>query len=122
MVAQTLFTGLVLIALGVGGYIASGQASVTALIPAFIGAVLALLGLLGRKESLRKHVMHVAMLIALLAIGGTFKGLLGAVSWLGGTTPERPMAVVAQSITAVLCVLLLVGGIRSFIAARKAQA
>jgi hypothetical protein len=31
------------------------------------------------------------------------------------------MAVVAQTITAVLCLLLLIGGIRTFIAARKAS-
>jgi hypothetical protein len=119
MSSQTLYTGVALIALGVAGYVASGAASVTALIPAFIGTVFVLLGLLGRKESLRKHTMHAAMLLALLAIGGTFRGVLALFAWFGGTAPERPMAVVAQAVTALLCVLLLAGGIRSFIAARK---
>ena len=119
MSSQTLFTGIVLVILGVAGYVASGAASVTALIPAFIGFVFVALGLLGRKESLRKHAMHVTMLLALLAIGGTFRGITALVSWAGGTPPDRPMAVVAQAITAVLCALLLVGGIRSFVAARK---
>jgi hypothetical protein len=116
---QTLYTGVALIVLGVAGYALSGAASVTALIPAFIGIVFVVLGLLGRKENLRKHVMHVAMLVALLAIAGTFRGLLGLFAWIGGTAPERPMAVIAQVITALLCLLLLVGGIRSFVAARK---
>ncbi len=120
MSSQTLYTGVALIVLGIGGYVVSGAASVTALIPAFIGAVFALLGLLGRKDSLRKHVMHVSILLALLAVGGTFRGITGVVAWLGGTPPERPMAVVVQSITALLCILLVVGGIRSFLAARKA--
>jgi hypothetical protein len=113
-------TGLVLVVLGVGGYVASGAASATALIPAVIGAVFVVLGLLGRKETLRKHVMHVSMVVALLAIGGTFRGIVALFSWLGGTPPARPMAVVAQAITAVLCLILLIGGIRSFIAARRA--
>ena len=120
MSSQTSFTGVALIALGIGGYVVSGAASVTALIPAFIGAVFVLLGLLGRKESRRKHVMHAAVLLALLAVGGTFGGIRGLVAWLGGTPPERPMAVVVQAITAVLCILLVAGGIRSFLAARKA--
>ena len=119
MSTQTLYTGVALIVLGIGGYVVSGAASVTALIPAFIGAVFVLLGLLGRRESLRKHVMHAAILVALLAIGGTFRGITGLLGWLGGTAPERPMAVVVQAITALLCVLLLAGGIRSFLAARK---
>ncbi|NIV48023.1 MAG: hypothetical protein GWN46_15060 [Gammaproteobacteria bacterium] len=120
MSSQTLYTGVALIVLGIGGYVVSGAASVTALIPAFIGAVFVLLGLLGRKDSLRKHVMHVSILLALLAVGGTFRGITGVVAWLGGTPPERPMAVVVQAITALLCILLVVGGIRSFLAARKA--
>jgi hypothetical protein len=119
MPAQTLYMGIVLILLGVGGYVASGAASVTALIPAFLGAIFVVLGLLARRENLRKHMMHVTMLLALLAIGGTFRGITGLFAWLAGTPPERPMAVVAQTITAVLCLLLLIGGIRTFIAARR---
>jgi len=121
MSAQTLYTGIALIVLGVAGYAFSGAASVTALIPAFIGAGFVLLGLLGRKENRRKHAMHVSMLLALLAIGGSFRGITGLFAWLGGAPPDRPMAVVAQAITALLCLVLLVGGIRSFIAARKAS-
>jgi hypothetical protein len=119
MSSQTLYTGVALIVLGIGGYVVSGAASVTALIPAFIGALFVILGILGRKESARKHVMHAAVLLALLAVGGTFRGITGVLAWLGGTPPERPMAVVVQAITALLCILLFVAGIRSFIAARR---
>jgi hypothetical protein len=121
MPTQTLYTGVALVLLGVAGYTVSRGASVTALIPSFIGAVLVLLGLVGRKEKLRKHAMHLSMLIALLAIAGTFRGVAGLIAWLGGTPPERPLAVVSQVITALLCLLLLIGGIRSFITARKAS-
>ena len=120
MSSQTLYTGIALIVLGIGGYVLSGAASVTALIPAIIGALFVLLGLLGRKESARKHVMHAAILLAVLAVGGTFRGITGVLLWLGGTSPERPMAVVVQAITALLCIALVVGGIRSFLAARRA--
>jgi len=119
MAARSTFVGGVLIALGAAGYVASGAASVTALIPAFIGAALVALGLLGRTEKLRRHALHGAMLVALLAIVGTFRGFLSLFAWLGGTDPARPMAVIAQVLTAVLCAWLLVSGVRSFIAARR---
>jgi hypothetical protein len=120
MASHSIYTGVALIVLGIAGYFGSGAASVTALIPAFIGAVFLVLGLLARNEKLRKHSMHASMLVALLAIAGTFRGVIGVFAWLGGTPPERPLAVVAQMVTAVLCLLLLIGGIRSFIAARRA--
>jgi high-affinity Fe2+/Pb2+ permease len=119
MVIKSLIVGGVLVALGVAGYIGSGAASVTALIPAFIGAVLVVLGLVGRNERWRKHAMHGVMLVALLAIAGTYRGIAALFAWLGGTPPERPMAVVAQVLTAALCAWLLVAGVRSFIAARR---
>jgi hypothetical protein len=119
MAKLTFLVGVLLVAVGVVGYLGSGAASVTALIPAFIGIIFVALGLLGRNERLVKHSMHAAMLLALLAIGGTFSGILAALSWIAGTPPERPMAVVAQTVTALACALLLVGGIRSFIAARR---
>jgi hypothetical protein len=105
---------------GAGGYFLSGAASMTALIPAVIGLVFLVLGLLGRKENLRKHSMHATMLVTLLAIGGTFDGIVALLAWLGGTPPDRPMAVLAKALTALLCLLLLLGGIRSFLAARRA--
>ena len=69
---------------------------------------------------MRKHVMHVAMLIALLGIAGSFGGLLQLAEVFAGTA-ERPMASVVRSITAVILVAYLGLGIRSFIQARRAR-
>lgn len=115
----TLCIGIVLIVLGVAGYTASGAASATALIPAAIGVVFAGLGLVGCRESFRRHAMHAALVVALLSLGGTFGGLADLAAWVGGTAPARPMAAVAKAITALLCLVLLAGGIRSFITARR---
>jgi hypothetical protein len=119
MSKQILYTGIALIAVGVAGYAASGAASATALIPAVFGIVFAGLGLAGRRESFRRHAMHGALIVALLALGGTFGGLVELAAWIGGTAPARPLATVARTITALLCLALLAGGIRSFIAARQ---
>jgi uncharacterized membrane protein YtjA (UPF0391 family) len=63
--------------------------------------------------------MHLALVFALLGFGGTVPGVLKMVSRLGGEEIDRPTAAFAQSIVAVLCLIYLVLGIRSFIVARK---
>ncbi len=114
-----VWIGSLLAALGVIGYVASGMASWTAMIPAFLGLPILICGIIGlRNEKLRKHVMHVALLICLLGIIGTFSGLIAALSMLTGTEVERPQAVLAQAGTAVLCLVFLFFGIRSFVRAR----
>jgi uncharacterized membrane protein len=121
MATTTLGFGAILVLIGVVGYLASGRASPTALIPAVIGAVLVLCGVLARKESMRKHAIHAALVVALLALLGTAGGVVKLIRWGLGTAPERPMAVAAQAVTAALCVGFIVLGIRSFRAARKAR-
>lgn len=120
MPAITIVYGLVLILLGVGGYFATGQESVTALIPAFFGIPVLLSGFVARNERYMKHAMHGAAILALLGVFGTAKGLLSIGSALSGEA-ERPAAIYAQSIMAVVSLLFVVLCVRSFIAARKAR-
>ena len=117
----TIIFSLIYIALGLGGYFLTGGVHKTALIPAVIGIVLLILGLLAGNEKLRMHAMHAALLIGLLALLGTARSLLKLPAAFDGTA-ERPGAVFAQAATAVLSVAYLGLGVRSFIAARRARA
>ena len=116
-----LFAG-VLIALGVAAYVGTGMESPTALIPAGFGLVFSVLGMLGRKESIRKHVMHAAAVLALLGFLGAARGLFQLPALLSGDEVARPAAVVAQAVMAVLCLALEVLYVQSFIAARRSGA
>jgi hypothetical protein len=116
----TVGFSLAYIALGLAGFFLTGAVHKTALIPAGIGAVLLVLGLLAGKENLRMHVMHAALLIGLLAFLGTARGLMKLPAAFAGTA-ERPAAVYAQAATAVLSLVYLALGVRSFIAARRAR-
>lgn len=116
----TIVFSLLFIALGLGGFFLTGAAHKTALIPAAIGVVLLILGLLGGKENLRMHVMHAALLVGLLAFLGTARGLAKLPAAIEGTA-TRPGAVYAQAATAILAVVYLAFGVRSFIAARRAR-
>ncbi|HEV7645693.1 MAG TPA: hypothetical protein VGO50_17270 [Pyrinomonadaceae bacterium] len=117
MPALTVLIGLMLVLTGLGGYgyaVATkgpdGHASPTALIPAAIGLLILLCGILAIfKESLRKHLMHAALVIA----------LLGAIASAATISFTATAATASKSITAVLCLALVLFGIKSFINARR---
>jgi hypothetical protein len=118
MTNLAIIIGILLIITGVAGYLvgmSDGRASMTALIPAVFGALIALFGVVGgMKESLRKHLMHAALLLALL---GFIFPAWRIVSRLGDFSLSP--AVIAQIVTAVLCLVFVLFGIRSFVDARR---
>jgi hypothetical protein len=117
----TLGTGVSLILIGLVGFGATGMAHPTALIPAAFGVIIAGAGLVARKGGKAKmHATHAALVVALLALLGTVRGVFKLPSLLAGTA-ERPAAILAQTATAVICALFLTVAIRSFIAARRAR-
>lgn len=110
--------GLLLILLGLVGYVvlADPEArSVTALIPAFAGLPILLAGLVALKPGARKHAMHVAMLFALLGAVAPWMRLVKAFQE-GFELNEKTGVQLTMSL---LCLVLLVLGIRSFITARR---
>ena len=121
MANVSLFLGIVLVVLGVGAYFGTGGQSVTALIPAFFGAIFAVLGLIARDERRLKLAMHLAAVLALLGFLGSIRGVAGAVTLLSGGEVARPTAAVVQTGMAFLCALFLVLAVRSFVAARRAR-
>jgi hypothetical protein len=119
MPAVTIVYGLLLIAVGVGFYVATGQASPTALIPAYFGIVVVLAGVVGRREHLLKHAMHAAAALGLLAFLGGLPGLVRSFSLLGGGTVARPTAVLEQAVMSLLSLAFVALCVKSFIAARR---
>lgn len=115
----TTWIGVLLIGLSLGSYALTGTHSVTAFIPAFFGGALVALGLLARRPSLRKHVMHAAASVTLLGLLGSAMGIPKLFRLLGGAEVARPSAVIAQSIMFVLCAVLLGACIASFVRARR---
>jgi hypothetical protein len=114
----TIGYGIALVALGLIGYFATGRASVTALIPSAIGILVCICGALACKENLRKHVMHVAVFLAVLAMGG---GGHRVVKALTGDGEIIPAAVISQGIMVALSIVFLVFAVKSFIDARRNQ-
>jgi uncharacterized membrane protein len=122
LATTTLLFGILMIALGVVGYFATGRQSLTALIPVIPGVIWLVLGALARNERLRKHAMHAAAALSLLGFIGLIRPMITLIRWqAGGETPARPAAVVSQSILGILFLVFLILCVRSFIAARRAR-
>lgn len=111
----TLIFAAILFVLGAGAYAAT--LSITAAIPAVLGVLLGICGGLSlAKPDWRKHLMHVASVLALLGVILPLVPLImrlvrGEVEWGVGLFSLLSML--------VLSVALLVIYIRSFIAARR---
>jgi len=118
MAKITIGIGCMLIALGVGSYFGTGRASVTALIPAFIGLPLAILGVVALNDGRRKHALHAAAAIGLLGFLGAARGFAGLPDLLSGDA-ERPVAVYVQIGTSLVCLVFLILCVKSFIKARR---
>ncbi|HKY21064.1 MAG TPA: hypothetical protein VJM31_07585 [Vicinamibacterales bacterium] len=117
MPSTTRTLGIVLILLGLIGYFGTGRVSVTALIPAFFGAVFIILALVARSEPARKHAMHGAVMLALIGLVGALVRLVPAM--LAGQL-ARP-AVLSQLVMSVLLAGYIALGVKSFKAARRAR-
>jgi hypothetical protein len=115
--STAIVIGLVLIVLGLVGFVATGSTAATALIPAYFGAALLLLGLLARNPQRRKLAMHLAVVVGLL---GFFGAIRGPMQLLAGTA-QRPAAAWAQTVMAALMAIFVALAVKSFIDARRAR-
>lgn len=119
MVAVTRAIGVAMIVVGVVAYLVTSAESITALAPALVGLVLLALGLAAGREDRRRTMIHAALVVALLGLLATAMPLAELPALLGDGDVERPAAVVASAALAVLCLIYLVLGVRSFVAARR---
>ena len=114
----TIALGLALNLVGILAYLLSQpDASVTALIPSFVGGVFLLLGIFSMKASLRALMIHIALTLALLLAIGT--GYQAVTELLKDDAEGSVRKMFAFQTTCMLCVIYVVVGVRSFLHARK---
>jgi hypothetical protein len=116
----TQAVAVILILTGVITFIVTGASSVTALIPAFVGIVIGVCGVLAMREKLHRHAIHLALVFALIGALGSLMNVVKIGQLVAGTA-ERPSAIIESLILFVVTVVYLIFGIRSFIAARRAR-
>lgn len=126
MARQAILTGVICVTVGLVGYFGgtpdpvTGQVSPTALIPAGVGGVLMLLGVVAFSDAARKHAMHLAAVVALLGFLGGFMPLVR--QQMKGAD-FNPLAPAARNglVMSLACLIFLVQCIQSFRAARQAR-
>ena len=110
-----IYEGAILVLWGVAAYIISGQSSITAMIPSFMGAPLMILGLLSEKiPDMRHHLMHASMVLALLMV-------LGGARVFTDFSDMSNLAISSHIILIFVGATFMGWGIMSFRAARLAR-
>jgi len=85
-------------------------------IPALFGLAFSGLGLLGKKiESLQKHTVYGAILLAIFGLFSTLNGFIAMFQLFQGVPVEKSSAAIAQGSMFVVCFLYLYFGIRSIL-------
>jgi hypothetical protein len=118
----TLVLALLLVVLGLTGYIGTGSLHPTALIPLWIGLALGICGFLAisPNERRRKLFMHISVTIALLGfIGSTVEAIRGYVHATSLGLPPDQIALASKVTLAGLLFVYVILCVRSFIAARR---
>lgn len=105
--------GIILIALGIGGYVSTGMASVTALIPSFIGVFIVISAFIAKKNV--KLGMHLAVAFAFIGAAGGFMPLKRVNFDLSAGSAPYAVGMI------LTCIIFIIFAVRSFIAARKAK-
>ena len=109
-------SGIALLLVGAVGYTLSDDGSVTALIPAGVGALLIVCGLVARTSaSALKHAMHAAAVVGLLGFLAAAGRLAMVLARGGGST----LGVASLAAMAVICAVFVGLCVKSFRDARK---
>ena len=118
MTRITFIYAAILIIIGLIGYLGSGMASITALIPAFFGVLMLVIGFLALNENRRKTAMHIASALGLIGFLGTMGGIFDVGAMLSGQEIMRPGAAVSKALMAVVSLVYFLLCLWSFISIR----
>jgi hypothetical protein len=116
----TIVFGVLLVLLGVIGFVATGNAHPTPLIPSGLGIVFILFGVLANTPDPKKRMlwMHISVTVALLAFLGTIPADIQAIRLSHGTEYPHPAAVLEKAAMSLLSLLYVLFCVRSFVNAR----
>ena len=124
MAKVTLLFGLLLIVLGVVGYVGTGWKAPTALIPMYFGILFAIFGFLARRGSQKKRmtVMHISVTLAVIGFLFTVLSIWDFVRMELGHAMARPIAVEDKAVFSAMMLIYVLLCVRSFIKARRTPA
>jgi hypothetical protein len=123
MAKLTILFGILLIALGVTGFVLTGSAHPTSLIPAIFGILLIIFGALAHTPETRRRMlfMHIAVTVGLVGCLFTLPGLFSLVQLIRGKLLLNHPAIEEKAAMSVLMLIYVLLCVRSFIIARRTR-
>jgi hypothetical protein len=123
MAKLTIGFGILLILLGICGFVLTGSAHPTALIPAAMGLFFVLFGVMANTDDSKKRMlwMHISVTVALLAFIGTIPADIDTIRLSHGAYFAHPAAVEEKGALSLLSLIYVLFCVRSFIAARRSR-
>ncbi|MDJ1432956.1 hypothetical protein [Halostagnicola sp. A-GB9-2] len=103
----SIVLGIVLVALGIGAYVLSDFASVTALIPAIFGVVITALGAIGRKTNRERLSIYGVGVLALLGVMGSLRGIPDIIALVTGESVDSSVAAISQGAMILISLVLV---------------
>ena len=121
MAKLTIVFGVLLVLVGVIGFVATGSAHPTSLIPAAVGLLFVLFGSLANSSDPKKRMlwMHIAVTVALLMFLGTIPADVDVFRLAHGVSFPHPIAIEEKAAMSLLCLIFVLFCVQSFIAARR---
>jgi fucose 4-O-acetylase-like acetyltransferase len=123
MARLTIVFGFLLIVVAVIGFVATGHAHPTALIPGGFGLLLVLCGTLANSSDDKRRMlwMHIAVTLGLLGFLATAKAIFQTVEIFQGMALPHPPAIEEKAAMSAVCLVFTLLCVRSFITARRAR-
>ena len=123
MAKLTIGFGVLLILLGITGYVTTGSAHPTALIPAGIGIFFVFFGIMANSEDSKKRMlwMHISVTVALLVFLGMIPSAIDTLKLSRGASFPHPIAVEEKGALCLLSLIYVLFCVRSFISARRTR-
>lgn len=112
----TILFGLLLVAIGLGGYYFADAKQPMALIPAVLGIAMFVCGVVAAQGAMRRLATHVAALIGMIGFVGPMVTIFNDI-----TNTANTAEVLAKGLTSALCLMFVLMCVNSFLEARRAR-
>ena len=123
MAKLTIGFGVLLILLGILGFVSTGSAHPTALIPTWIGLLFGIFGVMANTENSKKRMlwMHISVTVALLVFLFMIPAAIDCIRLANGASFPYPAAVEEKAALCLFSLIYVLFCVRSFIAARRSR-
>ena len=112
----TILFGLLLVAIGLGGYYFADAKQPMALIPAVLGIAMFVCGVVAAQGAMRMLAMHVAALSGMIGFVAPMVTIFNDI-----TNTANTAEVLAKGLTSALCLMFVLMCVNSFLEARRAR-